>query len=102
MGKFIGTFFPLAMSAEFLRLVLKSTLETLAIATAGMAIAMAIGCPLALIVTRSLSISRIGPGRGFVLGRLLRLPARFIAMFFRSIPEIVWALLFVRAVGLGP
>jgi phosphonate transport system permease protein len=23
-------------------------------------------------------------------------------MFFRSIPEIVWALLFVRAVGLGP
>jgi phosphonate transport system permease protein len=102
MGKFVGTFFPLATSAEFLGLLARSTLETLAIATAGMALAMAIGCPLALVITRSLSISRIGPGRGFVPGRLLRLPARFIAMFFRSIPEIVWALLFVRAVGLGP
>ena len=102
MGKFLGTFFPLASSGEFLRLIASSTLETLAIATAGMAIALSIGCPLALIVTRSLSISRIGPARGHVLFRVLRLPARFILMFFRSIPEIVWALLFVRAVGLGP
>ncbi len=102
MGKFIGTFIPLATSTEFLQLLLKSTLETLAIATAGMALAMLIGSPLALIVTRSLSISRIGPGPGFALGRLVRLPVRFILMFFRSIPEIVWALLFVRAVGLGP
>lgn len=102
MGKFIGTFFPLQTSAEFLRLIAKSTLETLAIATAGMALATLIGCPLALIVTRSLSVSRIGPGPGAALGRAVRLPARFILMFFRSIPEIVWALLFVRAVGLGP
>jgi len=102
MGKFIGTFFPLATSAEFLQLVLKSTLETLAIATAGMALAMLIGAPFALIVTRSLSISRIGPGAGYALGRAARLPARFALILFRSIPEIVWALLFVRAVGLGP
>lgn len=102
MGKFIGTFLPPATSAEFLGLVARSTLETLAIATAGMALAMLIGCPLALTITRSLSISRIGPSGGFLLGRLLRLPARFVSMFFRSIPEIVWALLFVRAVGLGP
>ena len=102
MGKFVGTFFPLETSAEFLYLLLKSTLETLSIATAGMAIAMLIACPLALIVARSLSISRIGPGRGHNLGRAVRLPARFILTFFRSIPEIVWALLFVRAVGLGP
>lgn len=102
MGKFVGTFFPLATSGEFLALVAKSTLETLAIATAGTALAMLIACPLALVVTRSLSISRIGPGPGFALGRIMRLPARFALMFFRSIPEIVWALLFVRAVGLGP
>jgi phosphonate transport system permease protein len=100
--KFVGTFFPLATSPEFLGLVLKSTVETLAIATAGMAFAILIGWPLALVVTRSLSISRIGPGPGRVPGRLIRLPARFVLMFFRSIPEIVWALLFVRAVGLGP
>lgn len=102
MGKFIGTFLPPATSPEFLRLIMKATLETLAIATAGMTLALLIASPLALIVTRSLSISRIGPGRGFAAGRILRLPARFVLMFFRSIPEIVWALLFVRAVGLGP
>lgn len=102
MGKFVATFFPLATSREFLDLVAKSTLETLAIATAGTALAMLIASPLALVVTRSLSISRIGPGPGFALGRIMRLPARVALMFFRSIPEIVWALLFVRAVGLGP
>lgn len=102
MGKFIGTFFPLALSADFLRLMFKSTLETLAIATAGMTIAVSIALPLSLIVTRSLSISRIGPGPDWWSGRLARIPARFVLMFFRSIPEIVWALLFVRAVGLGP
>jgi len=102
MGKFIATFFPLATSNEFLHLIWKSTLETLAIATAGMALALLIAFPLSLAVTRSLSISRIGPGRGFLAGRLLRWPMRFMLMFFRSIPEIVWALVFVRAVGLGP
>ncbi len=102
MGKFLGTFFPPDFSAGFLRIIMKATLETLAIATAGMTLALLIAFPLALIVTRSLSISRIGPARGFAAGRFLRLPARFVLMFFRSIPEIVWALLFVRAVGLGP
>ncbi len=102
MGKFLGTFFPLELNVNFLRLIFSSTLETLAIATAGMAIAMVIALPLSLVVTRSLSISRIGPGPGWWAGRLLRLPGRFALMFFRSIPEIVWALLFVRAVGLGP
>lgn len=102
MGKFIASFFPFATSPEFLRLILWSTLETLAIATAGMTIAMVLACPLALIVARSLSISRIGPGPGHLAGRVFRLSVRFVLMFFRSIPEIVWALLFVRAVGLGP
>ncbi|MBI4195783.1 MAG: ABC transporter permease subunit [Betaproteobacteria bacterium] len=102
MGRFVATFFPLATSHEFLQLVLKSTLETLAIATAGMALAMLVAAPLSLAVSRSLSMSRVGPGPGRLAGTAARLPARFVLMFFRSIPEIVWALLFVRAVGLGP
>lgn len=102
MGKFIGSFFPPDTSAEFLGLLARATLETLAIATAGMALAMVVACPLALVITRSLSISRIGPGPGHLIGRMLRIVPRGLLMFFRSIPEIVWALLFVRAVGLGP
>jgi phosphonate transport system permease protein len=57
---------------------------------------------MSLMVTRSLSISRIGPGPGLWLGRVLRYCARVVLIFFRSIPEIVWALLFVHAMGLGP
>lgn len=102
IGRFLGTFLPPNFSPEFLRLIAKSTLETLALATAGMALAIAFALPLALIVARSLSISRIGPGPGRGAGSLLRMIVRFVLMVLRGIPEIVWALLFVRAVGLGP
>jgi phosphonate transport system permease protein len=53
-------------------------------------------------VSASLSISRIGPAPRARLRRVLRAPLRLLLVVMRSIPEIVWALLFVRAVGLGP
>jgi phosphonate transport system permease protein len=101
-GRFLATFFPPRLDPEFLTLVFRSTLETLALATAGLALALAIAVPISLAVSRSLSISRIGPARKRWLGVLLRAPARWLLVVLRSVPEIVWALLFVRAVGLGP
>ncbi|OGA20061.1 MAG: ABC transporter permease [Betaproteobacteria bacterium RIFCSPLOWO2_02_FULL_67_19] len=101
MGRFLSTFFPPATSPEFLALVLRSTIETLALATAGMTLAVLLGLPLAMLVSESLSTSRIGPARHAWLGLAARLPVRAVLIFMRSIPEIVWALLFVRAVGLG-
>jgi phosphonate transport system permease protein len=102
MGRFLGTFFPLALGADFLGLVLRSALETLALATAGMALAVALAVPLSLAVSESLSVSRIGPAPRAWLRGMLRVPVRLLLVVMRSIPEIVWALLFVRAVGLGP
>jgi phosphonate transport system permease protein len=102
MGRFLGTFFPPALGADFLGLVLRSVLETLALATAGMALAIGLAVPLSLAVSESLSVSRIGPAPRAWLRRLLRFPLRLLLVVMRSIPEIVWALLFVRAVGLGP
>ncbi len=102
MVHFLRSFFPLETSREFLRLVAKSTLETLAMATAGSALAVLSGFPLALMVTRRLSISAIGPTRSHWLAASLRMPARWVLLLLRSIPEIVWALLLVRALGLGP
>jgi phosphonate transport system permease protein len=102
MGRVLGTFLPLALGADFLGLVLRSALETLALATAGMALAIALAVPLSLAVAESLSVSRIGPAPLAGLRRLLRVPVRLLLVVMRSIPEIVWALLFVRAVGLGP
>lgn len=102
MGGFIGQFFPPTHSTEFLGLALRATLETLAMATAGTALAMLLAAPLGLALSYSLSISRIGPGPGRGLGETLRAVTRFLLLVLRGIPEIVWALLLVRAFGLGP
>ncbi|MGQ0654041.1 MAG: PhnE/PtxC family ABC transporter permease [Betaproteobacteria bacterium] len=102
MGRFLGSFLPMALGADFAGLVARSALETLALATAGVALAMLLALPLAMAVSESLSVSRVGPARRAWLSLLVRSPLRALLVFMRSIPEIVWALLFVRAVGLGP
>lgn len=102
LGSFVGSFLPPDLSPDFLRLVAEATLQTLAMATAGVFLAALLAFPAALVASRALSISRIGPGRGRWLGEAVRLPVRWLLVVLRSIPEIVWALLFVRAVGLGP
>ena len=102
IGNFLAGFLPPDTSREFLGFVAKATLETLAMATAGMALAFVIAVPLAFLMTYSLSISRIGPGPGRWRGETVRGSARLTLTLLRAIPEIVWALMFVRAVGLGP
>jgi phosphonate transport system permease protein len=102
MGNFVRGFLPPATDAEFLRELWAATLQTLAIATAGVALAFVVALPLALLATRSLSIAAIGPADGRWRGRTLRQGVRTMMVLLRSIPEIVWALLFVRASGLGP
>jgi len=102
MGDFLAGFLPPVTSAEFLGLLLKATLQTLAMATAGIALALLLAVPLAFVMTESLSISRIGPGRGRGVGRVVRGAARTLLLLLRAIPEVVWALVLVRALGLGP
>ncbi len=102
MASFVRGFLPPATDPGFLRELLAATLQTLAIATAGVALAFVIALPLAFVATRSLSIAAIGPANARWRGRTLRQAARTLMVLLRSIPEIVWALLFVRASGLGP
>ena len=102
MGGFLAQFFPPNMSTEFLGLALKATIETLAMATAGTALAALLAAPLGFALSHSLSISRIGPGPGRHTGEALRALVRLVLLLLRGIPEIVWALLLVRAFGLGP
>ncbi|MBI6766969.1 ABC transporter permease [Pseudomonas syringae] len=103
MGSFLAGFWPVAHSAKFLGLLLDATLQTLAIATAGIALALLLAVPASLLASQALSLSAASRGgRPGWLGQCLRWPARGVLIFLRSVPEIVWALLFVRAVGLGP
>jgi len=102
MRGFVGQFFPPNLSGDFLGLVFKATIETLAMATAGIALAMLLAVPLGLVLTHSLSISRIGPGPDRGAGEAVRALARMALLILRGVPELVWALLLVRAFGLGP
>lgn len=102
LGNFLVQFIPPNTEADFLRIVLVATIETLAMATAGIALAILIAVPLGLTISHSLSISRIGPGSNYLLSKFIRYIARFLMLFLRGIPEIVWALLLVRIFGLGP
>lgn len=100
-GQFLAGFFPPAMGSEFLWMVARQTWRTVAIATAGITLALVIAVPLTLMSTRVLSISALS-------GRMARGPficrqgIRWLLIFLRSMPELVWALVFVRVVGLGP
>ena len=100
-GQFLASFLPPAHSAEFLAMVARETWRTVAIATAGLTLALVLAVPLALVSTRVLSVSALS-------GRMARGPfwlrqvLRWLLIVLRSVPELVWALVFVRVVGLGP
>jgi phosphonate transport system permease protein len=100
-GRFITDFFPPKVDAEFLALVARETWRTVAIATAGIALALALAIPLTLLSTAALSVSALS-GRMGMLPFALRQAIRVLLIVLRSVPELVWALVFVRVVGLGP
>jgi phosphonate transport system permease protein len=107
VAKFVGGMFPPELSAQFLGLQVRPLLETIQISIMGTAIAVLIGFPLGLLATSSLTWSGILHERGGRTARWLGgfVPyavARGLLSVFRSIPEFVWAFMFVRAVGLGP
>lgn len=88
---FLAGFLPPETGAEFLGYLAKATLETLAIATAGLALACLIAVPLAYLAS--------GAGREQATLNPL---TRALLTILRGIPELVWALIFVRVFGLGP
>lgn len=100
-GRFVASFFPPALSGDFLLMLARETWRTVAIATAGITLALVLALPLTLATTRALSLSALS-GRMAALPRTVRQAVRGLLIVLRSMPELVWALVFVRVVGLGP
>jgi phosphonate transport system permease protein len=100
-ARFIGDFLPPQLDGEFLAMVARETWRTVAIATAGIALALLLAIPLTLLSTAALSVSALS-GRMGAMPFLLRQAVRGLLIVLRSVPELVWALVFVRVVGLGP
>ena len=99
--RFVADFFPPKIEGEFLLMVLRETWRTVAIATVGIVLALVVAIPLTLLSTSALSVSAL-PGRMHALPFALRQALRGVLIVLRSIPELIWALVFVRVVGLGP
>jgi phosphonate transport system permease protein len=100
-GRFLASFLPPALGGDFLWMLARETWRTVAIATAGVALALLLAVPLTLAATRALSVSALS-GRMAALPYAVRQAVRGLLIVLRSMPELVWALVFVRVVGLGP
>jgi len=98
--RFIGDFFPPKIEPDFLAMVAREAWRTVAIATAGMALALVLAIPLAIGSAAALSVSALS-GRMHALPFVVRQAIRWLLIVLRSVPELVWALVFVRVVGLG-
>jgi len=98
---FLGDFLPPRFDLPFLALVARETWRTVAMATAGLVLALLLAVPMALLSVRALSVSALS-GRMALGPAALRQAVRWTLVLLRSVPELIWALVFVRVVGLGP
>jgi len=105
---YVERLFPPDFSATVLREAMRGTLETFAISFMGTLLAAAIAFCMVFFASRNLVYSgllhEVEPRTRW--GRLLRflpyLGAKGFLNFLRTVPEMVWALIFVFLVGLGP
>ena len=91
MVNLIDRMLPPNLDPGFLSRVTWRTIETLQIAFVGTAIGVLLSLPIAWLATRTLS-----PLGGF------RHVFKVMISLFRTVPDMVWALLFVASIGLGP
>lgn len=97
-------FFPPNLNPRNLTKYLISMLETVQMALLALILSVCIAFPLSFFASRN-TLNIIIPGnRGtaLLLKNGIYILVRFFANLSRSINEIIWALLFVSAVGLGP
>ncbi|MCI0755131.1 phosphonate ABC transporter, permease protein PhnE [Teichococcus vastitatis] len=76
---------------ERLDSLFRALVETFQMALVGTLVGAVLSLPLA-----------IAAARGLIGSRVLAAAARGLVAFFRTVPDLIWALLFVIAVGLGP
>jgi len=105
LGRFAAQLFPPDLSPAFLATLVTPLWQTVAISVVGTAIGIALGSVLALPATSTLLVADPDRRRGLP-ARALRVAihgaARASLAVLRSIPELVWVLLCILAVGLGP
>ena len=108
IATYVAKLFPPDLSAKTLRDAALGAVETFAISFLGSLLAVVLALPLSVLTTRSLLYRgilyegrRLGPvSKSIRVG--IYVTAKAVLNVLRTIPEIVWALIFVFLVGLGP
>jgi len=108
IATYIEKLFPPDLSRKTLADAGMGAVETFAISLVGSLLAVVLALPLAVLTTRTLLYRgilyegrRLGPvSKGIRVG--IYVIAKAVLNVLRTIPEIVWALIFVFLVGLGP
>lgn len=93
LADFMGRAWP--PSTERLHVLGAAMLQTFQMALVGTIVGVILSLPLAILAARGLT-------GGFFVGRVLQPVSRLLIAFFRTVPDLVWALIFVITVGLGP
>lgn len=88
LASFLAAGFPPRVA--LIPLAFRALLETVEIAFLGTAIGASLALPLATIASRNLFAPHV------------TIPVRFILACIRTVPSLIWALVFVVMVGLGP
>jgi phosphonate transport system permease protein len=105
---YINKLFPPDFSASVVHEALKGTLETFAISFMGTLMAVVIALTIVFFASRNLIFSgllyEMEPRQGWRRAARMvpYLTAKSVLNILRTIPEMVWALIFVFLVGLGP
>jgi len=102
---FVSQLFPPDLSAEFVRTVFRAVAQTMATAVAGTLLSISVALPLGVLATGTLwsrgVLVAANDGFAYGVGWMASRLARTTLGFLRAVPDLVWALLFVAAVGLG-
>ena len=106
LWNFLTGLFPPDLSADFLRTVLRAAAQTMATALAGTLLSITFALPLGILATatlwnRGVLVAAEADSFAFRVGAVASRLARALLGFVRAVPDLVWALLFVAAVGLG-
>lgn len=103
IARFVTGLFPPELSVDYLLGLIRPAIETVQMSLLGVVFGVLIAAPLAVIATKPPSgPSQPGEGHLRKLGRRWSYAtARGILNVMRTIPDLVWALMFIAAVGLG-
>lgn len=98
---FISGMFPPEVATATLRTALQGVVETFQMSLLGAIIGAVVALPLAALGVRGIPTAGLSRRMQAVLSVPYHL-SRLLTNVFRSVPEILWALIFVVALGLGP